>query len=125
MTQGLSTGPNRGKDMPWSRETLMRREREAGILLDPTQETVQQDRKSTRLNSSHSQISYAVFCLQKNDRQKDRTAHSPHRTPSDARSDDAADGKQHPVRPVSSAICELCCDIDPSPGAIDDGIYRR
>src|SRR2546427_3383057 len=26
---------------------------------------VHQDRKSTRLNSSHSQISYAVFCLQK------------------------------------------------------------
>src|SRR2546430_4510751 len=25
----------------------------------------QLDRKSTRLNSSHSQISYAVFCLQK------------------------------------------------------------
>src|SRR2546430_12509752 len=25
-----------------------------------------EDRKSTRLNSSHSQISYAVFCLQKN-----------------------------------------------------------
>src|SRR2546430_10842189 len=24
------------------------------------------DRKSTRLNSSHSQISYAVFCLQQN-----------------------------------------------------------
>src|SRR2546428_8560792 len=24
------------------------------------------DRKSTRLNSSHDQISYAVFCLQKN-----------------------------------------------------------
>src|SRR2546430_9130167 len=24
-----------------------------------------EDRKSTRLNSSHSQISYAVFCLQK------------------------------------------------------------
>src|SRR2546430_13544746 len=33
-----------------------------GIVLvhDP-----QQDRKSTRLNSSHSQISYAVFCLKK------------------------------------------------------------
>src|SRR2546427_8665424 len=27
--------------------------------------TVQADRKSTRLNSSHSQISYAVFCLKK------------------------------------------------------------
>src|SRR5438270_9880176 len=26
---------------------------------------VQGDRKSTRLNSSHSQISYAVFCLKK------------------------------------------------------------
>src|SRR2546430_4905209 len=28
-------------------------------------ETVFLDRKSTRLNSSHSQISYAVFCLKK------------------------------------------------------------
>src|SRR3989449_3450848 len=27
--------------------------------------TVQQDRKSTRLNSSHGYISYAVFCLKK------------------------------------------------------------
>src|SRR5256886_13510481 len=27
----------------------------------------QRDRKSTRLNSSHSQISYAVFCLKKKD----------------------------------------------------------
>src|SRR5688572_32700683 len=29
------------------------------------QEDSRQDRKSTRLNSSHSQISYAVFCLKK------------------------------------------------------------
>src|SRR2546427_7809933 len=28
-------------------------------------QAVPQDRKSTRLNSSHSQISYAVFCLKK------------------------------------------------------------
>src|SRR2546430_8413347 len=28
------------------------------------------DRKSTRLNSSHSQISYAVFCLKKNKRNR-------------------------------------------------------
>src|SRR2546430_10939097 len=28
------------------------------------------DRKSTRLNSSHSQISYAVFCLKKKKRNK-------------------------------------------------------
>src|SRR2546427_9652699 len=32
-----------------------------------------QDRKSTRLNSSHSQISYAVFCLKK---KKKKTTHS-------------------------------------------------
>src|SRR2546427_7996063 len=30
-----------------------------------TEYTVGLDRKSTRLNSSHSQISYAVFCLKK------------------------------------------------------------
>src|SRR5688572_31472110 len=29
-----------------------------------------EDRKSTRLNSSHSQISYAVFCLKKKKRKK-------------------------------------------------------
>src|SRR5688572_31589468 len=29
-----------------------------------------QDRKSTRLNSSHSQISYAVFCLKKKNKHK-------------------------------------------------------
>src|SRR2546430_7557249 len=33
-----------------------------------------QDRKSTRLNSSHSQISYAVFCLKK----KNNTSHLEH-----------------------------------------------
>src|SRR5688572_31501136 len=30
------------------------------------------DRKSTRLNSSHSQISYAVFCLKKKTKEKCR-----------------------------------------------------
>src|SRR2546430_6058940 len=32
------------------------------------------DRKSTRLNSSHSQISYAVFCLKKKKEKTRRTA---------------------------------------------------
>src|SRR2546430_11925173 len=32
----------------------------------------QVDRKSTRLNSSHSQISYAVFCLKKKKKQRTR-----------------------------------------------------
>src|SRR2546430_3508670 len=34
---------------------------------------VLRDRKSTRLNSSHSQISYAVFCLKKKKRQSAHT----------------------------------------------------
>src|SRR2546430_8915280 len=32
---------------------------------DPAKFVDPEDRKSTRLNSSHSQISYAVFCLKK------------------------------------------------------------
>src|SRR2546430_8337920 len=32
----------------------------------PSPGSLRRDRKSTRLNSSHSQISYAVFCLKKN-----------------------------------------------------------
>src|SRR5438270_11938672 len=39
------------------------------LLVDPGEyfcyRLVEEDRKSTRLNSSHSQISYAVFCLKK------------------------------------------------------------
>src|SRR2546430_12022790 len=38
---------------------------------------LRRDRKSTRLNSSHSQISYAVFCLKK----KKTTIHSTHIEP--------------------------------------------
>src|SRR2546430_8361180 len=39
-----------------------------GQLRQPPSE---QDRKSTRLNSSHSQISYAVFCLKKKKKQSE------------------------------------------------------
>src|SRR2546430_7314850 len=43
------------------------------VFVDVDAETalMDTDRKSTRLNSSHSQISYAVFCLKK----KNRTGH--------------------------------------------------
>src|SRR5256886_9068670 len=37
----------------------------AAIDGGPDSADVSEDRKSTRLNSSHSQISYAVFCLKK------------------------------------------------------------
>src|SRR5688572_32169203 len=40
-----------------------------GIILAP-------DRKSTRLNSSHSQISYAVFCLKKKNLRRIKTVMS-------------------------------------------------
>src|SRR2546430_4534560 len=36
------------------------------VTLDFHSDLREIDRKSTRLNSSHSQISYAVFCLKKN-----------------------------------------------------------
>src|SRR2546427_12097089 len=37
----------------------------ATVLLTAVRASTSRDRKSTRLNSSHSQISYAVFCLKK------------------------------------------------------------
>src|SRR5258708_25827100 len=40
--------------------------RPANILVDPATAKAWLDRKSTRLNSSHQIISYAVFCLIKN-----------------------------------------------------------
>src|SRR2546427_3425050 len=42
-------------------------------LLETVRRTIRaahRDRKSTRLNSSHSQISYAVFCLKKKNKQR-------------------------------------------------------
>src|SRR5258707_4588693 len=39
---------------------------EPTIGLDVVAQVAIQDRKSTRLNSSHANISYAVFCLKKN-----------------------------------------------------------
>src|SRR2546430_7069716 len=42
-------------------------------LREDAQVATGRDRKSTRLNSSHSQISYAVFCLKK----KKQTKHQP------------------------------------------------
>src|SRR5438270_5975144 len=44
-------------------ETAEPEDRTAADAADP-------DRKSTRLNSSHSQISYAVFCLKKKKQKK-------------------------------------------------------
>src|SRR5438876_2436110 len=40
---------------------------------DPWLGTLERDRKSTRLNSSHPSISYAVFCLKKKNNHDERT----------------------------------------------------
>src|SRR5688572_31780739 len=40
------------------------------FLIADLPDSCREDRKSTRLNSSHSQISYAVFCLKKKKKQK-------------------------------------------------------
>src|SRR3989442_4736517 len=48
------------------RGLLTERIRDAHVLVAPVVEHLQHlDRKSTRLNSSHVRISYAVFCLKK------------------------------------------------------------
>src|SRR2546421_4055739 len=43
------------------------------------------DRKSTRLNSSHDQISYAVFCLKKKKKDRQKRQHSAQLTRESAR----------------------------------------
>src|SRR3712207_8885006 len=48
------------------------------------------DRKSTRLNSSHANISYAVFCLKKKKTSVDTSGLSPHHA-------------RHPLQPVRSS----------------------
>src|SRR5258707_5000438 len=52
-----------------------------------------QDRKSTRLNSSHANISYAVFCLKK--KKQEVPPPSPNHEPNDTHYEDVA--SQHPA----------------------------
>src|SRR5436309_12655380 len=44
----------------------------------PARQSRAPDRKSTRLNSSHVKISYAVFCLQKKKIKSVQSLHTPH-----------------------------------------------
>src|SRR5688572_31616546 len=55
-------------DHPWRRSFLPRPVPDRLPAMHP-----KLDRKSTRLNSSHSQISYAVFCLKKKKKTKQIT----------------------------------------------------
>src|ERR1035437_1315472 len=58
------------------------------------------DRKSTRLNSSHANISYAVFCLKKNKRKRNQTI-SP-----------MARRTRCPGRRQRGPRVRICCDTD-------------
>src|SRR3712207_6998853 len=58
---------------------LRRNGRDDGFDLLPGPQIRSVDRKSTRLNSSHANISYAVFCLKKkNTPRRHRVLSSPH-----------------------------------------------
>src|SRR5690242_21344937 len=46
-----------------------------GPHLEPLKVRLRADRKSTRLNSSHMSISYAVFCLKKKKKRKKQAHH--------------------------------------------------
>src|SRR3712207_7001015 len=63
-----SRNPNVGSSLPCQhqhRNSWPSRKRIAKIPPRGTRVTERVDRKSTRLNSSHANISYAVFCLKK------------------------------------------------------------
>src|SRR2546427_5958331 len=51
---------------------------DVGILAQRPTPQNERDRKSTRLNSSHSQISYAVFCLKKKKKKPQKTTRDTH-----------------------------------------------
>src|SRR3712207_6986972 len=76
--QAPLTHPAQGFGQPALRHPHLRPQRRDGThvgigalhilalcLVEQAERAVQVDRKSTRLNSSHANISYAVFCLKK------------------------------------------------------------
>src|SRR5437762_5591786 len=60
---------DRGLVVLGGREGLALLRRDRRVAVDQPGEDAAQDRKSTRLNSSHRCISYAVFCLKKKNTQ--------------------------------------------------------
>src|SRR3712207_6942728 len=56
------------RDDEREREVREREQRERGRQHEVVGAAAAEDRKSTRLNSSHANISYAVFCLKKKKR---------------------------------------------------------
>src|SRR5438309_8426471 len=57
-------------------QAVIRAESKMAEMLAGVTPLHQSDRKSTRLNSSHSSISYAVFCLKKKKKKHKNTHHT-------------------------------------------------
>src|SRR2546422_5016047 len=62
-----------GCDRPVANAHGAQPQHEDWTILDLYEAAVVRDRKSTRLNSSHGYISYAVFCLKKKKKKKNIT----------------------------------------------------
>src|SRR5437867_7149522 len=58
--------------LEWFRKSELSSDR-AGLLASQDPSASLRDRKSTRLNSSHRTISYAVFCLKKKKKNKNKS----------------------------------------------------
>src|SRR5438270_7599567 len=65
MDPGLGPAGRPGMTTTYPASAAMMRAHERVPLWNEVRSYFSLDRKSTRLNSSHSQISYAVFCLKK------------------------------------------------------------
>src|SRR5260221_8966719 len=63
--RGLDRGGGRRRDRPAQSGPPRARRGKRRSTWDRTEDGAGRDRKSTRLNSSHTVISYAVFCLKK------------------------------------------------------------
>src|SRR3989454_6605959 len=71
-----------------------------GVAAEPVVASQRQDRKSTRLNSSHLVISYAVFCLKK----KKNTEHDK------AQHTEVADETPRATWPCARAAADVCSE---------------
>src|SRR5690349_23742473 len=78
-----SRSPNSDDDTPSNSAIASLREASAAAVpASLASQVVTSDRKSTRLNSSHVEISYAVFCLKKkNIKERSILAAAPHTYP--------------------------------------------
>src|SRR5258708_18519192 len=71
----------------------------------PLSGSLKTDRKSTRLNSSHQIISYAVFCLKKKKTRRPVSELIPHHHA------DSIEVKAHDALGVSAAELGVCCRV--------------